>query len=181
MFPKFNDCRVFNKFKALNFWIIMIFIELLLQRCHLSEFNKQPSFTVKNPRLQLVKIDHVISVYLSVTGTAVQKNVIYLWLSLQQIQTTAYINQNDFHWAFTPANVVLYQSIQSSYLIWRAFQDGDFWPVLNRGWRRTNTLQMVDYWLSSSNVLLQHWTYFPKDLLINSRARYLLHFFYDLI
>ena len=30
-------------------------------------------------------------------------------------------NQNDFYWVFTPAEVVLYQSIQSSYLIWRAF------------------------------------------------------------
>ena len=30
-------------------------------------FNKQPWFTVKNPRAQLVKIDHVISVYLSLT------------------------------------------------------------------------------------------------------------------
>ena len=58
---------------------------------------KQPSFTVKNTRLQLVKIDHVISVYLSVTGTAVQKNIIYLWLSLQKIQTTTYISQNNFN------------------------------------------------------------------------------------
>ena len=65
-----------------------------------NDFNKQPSFTVKNPCLQLVKIDHMISVYLSVTGTVVQKNIIYLWLSLQQIQTTAYINhelQNNFY------------------------------------------------------------------------------------
>ena len=46
-------------------------------------FNKQPSFTVKDPCLQLVKIDHVISVYLSVTGTAMQKNIIlytYGWV-----------------------------------------------------------------------------------------------------
>ena len=60
-------------------------------------FNKQPSFTVKNPHLQLVKIDLVISVYLSVTGTTMQKNILYLWLSLQQIQTTAYINQNNLY------------------------------------------------------------------------------------
>ena len=33
------------------------------------ENNKQSSFTVKNPRGQLVKIDHVILVYLSLTGT----------------------------------------------------------------------------------------------------------------
>ena len=38
----------------------------------LTQFNKQPSLTVKNPHLQLVKIDHVISVYLSLTGKTVQ-------------------------------------------------------------------------------------------------------------
>ena len=32
----------------------------------------QPSFTVKNPRLQLVKTDHVISVYQSLTGKTVR-------------------------------------------------------------------------------------------------------------
>ena len=48
-------------------------------------FNKQPSFTVKSPRLQLVKIDHVISVYLSLTNTAVHKKIIHLWLSFQKI------------------------------------------------------------------------------------------------
>ena len=36
-------------------------------------FKKQLSFTVKNPRLQLVKIDPVISVYLSLTDKAVHK------------------------------------------------------------------------------------------------------------
>ena len=30
--------------------------------------NKQLSFTVKNPRLELVKIDHVILVYVSLTS-----------------------------------------------------------------------------------------------------------------
>ena len=33
--------------------------------CCLLVFYKQPLFTVTNPPLQLVKIDHVISVYLS--------------------------------------------------------------------------------------------------------------------
>ena len=41
------------------------------------KFYKQPSFTVKNPRRQLVKIYHVISVYLSLTDTAVHKKIIY--------------------------------------------------------------------------------------------------------
>ena len=85
-------------------------------------FSKQPSFTVKNPRLLLLKINDVISVYLSVNGTPVQKNIIYLWLSLQQIETTPYINQNDFiEFLLQLAKVVLYQSIQSSYLIWQTF------------------------------------------------------------
>ena len=35
-----------------------------------------PSFTVKNPRLQLVKIDHVISFSLSLTDTIVSQKVI---------------------------------------------------------------------------------------------------------
>ena len=37
------------------------------------------------------------------------------------------------------------------------------------------------YWLSYSHVLLKHWTYFPKNMLINSKTRYLLNFFYNLI
>ena len=54
------------------------------------------------------------------------------------------------------------------------------WPlisallIINRGWRSEKTLQIL---LCSSNVLLKHWTYFPKDMLINSKTRYLLHFF----
>ena len=31
------------------------------------------------------------------------------------------MNQNDFNLAFTPAKVVLYKSVHSSYIIWRAF------------------------------------------------------------
>ena len=42
-------------------------------------------------------------------------------LSVTNRQTTAYINQNDFYWAFTPAKFVLCQSIHARYLIWRAF------------------------------------------------------------
>ena len=41
--------------------------------------NKQPLFTVKNPPLQLVKIDHAISVYLSLTGkTVINVNLCFL-------------------------------------------------------------------------------------------------------
>ena len=38
----------------------------------LNYINKRPSFTVKNPHLQLVRIDHVISVYLPLTGKTVR-------------------------------------------------------------------------------------------------------------
>ena len=44
--------------------IIIIIIIKIINWYDLLHFNNQPSFTVKNPRLQLVKIDHVISVYL---------------------------------------------------------------------------------------------------------------------
>ena len=37
------------------------------------------------------------------------------------------------------------------------------------------------YWLRSFNVLLKHWSYFPKNTLINSNTLYLLNFFYDFI
>ena len=46
--------------------------------------------------------------------------------------------------------------------------DGDVWKHFK-------------YWLCSSNVVWKHWTYFPKDMLIKSKARYLLHFFYELV
>ena len=39
--------------------------------------------------------------------------------------------------------------------------------------------QHFKYWLSSSNVLLKHWTYFPKDMLIDLKQ--LLNLFCDLI
>ena len=42
----------------------------------LNAINKQPSFTVKNPRLQLVKTGHVISGYLSLTGKTVRQKII---------------------------------------------------------------------------------------------------------
>ena len=57
----------------------------------------------------------------ALTDTAVHKKIIYLWPSLQKIQTTTFTNQNNFNWAFTPAKIALCQSIQSSYWIWRAF------------------------------------------------------------
>ena len=44
---------------------------ILLQNI-INVINKQPSFTIKNMRLQLVKIDQVISVYLSLTGKTVR-------------------------------------------------------------------------------------------------------------
>ena len=74
-----------------NYKIIIIIIMLIL-------INKQPSITVKNPCLQLVRIDHVISVYLSL------------------ISKTAFMNVNLCYWTFTPGKVVIYQSIHSSYL-----------------------------------------------------------------
>ena len=57
----------------------------------------------------------------------------------------------------------------------RTLQDGDFRSAL------TKWMRHLKHWLISSNVLLKHWTYFPKDMLINSKTRYLLHFFYDLV
>ena len=43
------------------------------------------------------------------------------------------MNENDFCWAFTPAKVVIYQSINSSYLIWRAFgARPEFFYLLNK-------------------------------------------------
>ena len=45
----------------------------------LTSFNKQPSFTVQNPRLQLVKIDYVISVYLWPTNTILPQKIIYTY------------------------------------------------------------------------------------------------------
>ena len=57
-------------------------------------------------------------------------------------------------------------------------QDGDIWSVLNRGWLWKHS----KYWLTSSNVLIKHWTYFPKAMLIYSNwTRCLIHFFYDFI
>ena len=58
----------------------------------LNDINKPPSFTIKNPMAESLNI-----------------------------QTTAYINQNDFYWALTLVKVVIHQSIHSSYLILRAF------------------------------------------------------------
>ena len=46
--------------------------------------------------------------------------------------------------------------------------DDKMWKTSNTGW--------VFF-----KVLLKHWTYFPKDMIINSKTRYLLHFFNDLI
>ena len=56
-----------------------------------------------------------------------------------------------------------------TFVFTKSFQDGHFSSVLNRGWRH----------VSFSNVLLKHWAFFLKDMLINSKTRYLLHFFYD--
>ena len=39
-------------------------------------FDKPSLLTVKNPRLQLVKIDHVILGYLSLTGKTVRQKII---------------------------------------------------------------------------------------------------------
>ena len=36
------------------------------------------------------------------------------------------------------------------------------------------------YWLCSSNVLLKRWTYFPKDMLISFKTKYLLSSFYEI-
>ena len=47
--------------------------------------------------------------------------------------------------------------------------------------RDDNEWKHFKYWLCSSNVLLKHWTYFPKVMLIISKTRYLLHVFYDFI
>ena len=59
---------------------------------------------------------------------------------------------------------------------------GSISPPLKISFRRACDLwKHLKNWLSSSNVLLKHWTYFAKDMLINSKTRYLLHFFYDLI
>ena len=48
------------------------------------------------------------------------------------------MNHNDFYWAFTPAKVLIYQSIHSSNLTWRAFWHTSrnfpaFWTSLKFG------------------------------------------------
>ena len=58
------------------------------------------------------------------------------------------------------------------------FEDGDFWSLLKRGWR-VKTLQiLVEFFCF---IKFKHWTYFPKDVLIDCKTRYLLDFFYDFI
>ena len=62
---------------------------------------KQSSFTVKNPRVPLVKIDCFLW--------------FNLWLENGQV-FNKYMNQIKFFWAFIPAKVVIYQNIHSSNL-----------------------------------------------------------------
>ena len=59
-------------------------------------FNKQPSFTGKIPRLQLVKIDHVFSVYLSLTDETMRLWTLTLYLDLTMAESS--INSN--HWIY---------------------------------------------------------------------------------
>ena len=57
-----------------------------------SHFNKQLLFTLSNPRLQLVKINHVISVYLSLTGKTVRLLTLTLFFDLTMAEFS--INSN---------------------------------------------------------------------------------------
>ena len=53
----------------------------------------------------------------------------------------------------------------------QCLQDGDSLLTLRAN---GDVWKHFKYWLCSSNVLLKHWTSFPKDMLINSKTRYLL-------
>ena len=78
-------------------------------------FNVKPSFTVQNPRALLVKFDHVSKMmYLSISQQPC--NFGLKMDESSKIQTTKFISQNDFFWAFTPRKVVIYQSIHLSEL-----------------------------------------------------------------
>ena len=93
-----------------------------------SSFNKHPSLTVKNLRLQLVKMDHVILVYLSLTGKTVRLWTLTFvsWFNHSRVfnkfkPLNIWIKMIFIAQAFIPSKVVIYQSIHSSDLIWRAF------------------------------------------------------------
>ena len=79
----------------LRIWFLALCTKIAL-RFWSEGFNKLPSFTVKEPCAQLVKIDRVISVYLSLTGKTV-------WLEI--ITFVSWFNHGRVFIKFKPLNI----------------------------------------------------------------------------
>ena len=69
------------------------------------------------------------------------------------------------------------QKYADSWLFWHdQFRMAILDPYFIKFYKDDDVWKHIKYWLSSSNALLKHSTYFPHDTLINSKRRYLLNF-----
>ena len=182
--PWLENGQVFKKFKSLNIWITMIFIELLLQRKLLfiwvytqvicwAFFDARPEISPAfKPVWSLVSCEVLCDIFV--------RFFCLIFLKMEFNPLPDLLNTE-----FTIIAIGLFcvggqnfgsENMQNPEFFWHKMAifgryligDDDVWKHFK-------------YWLSSSNVLLKHWTYFPKNMLINSKTRSLINLFYYLI
>ena len=170
---------VFNKFTPLKISIQMIFTELLLQR-----------------KLSFLRVDTQVILFGGLSGALPA-----IFSPFRQVWSLGFSwsSLRDF-WSVFLFDFLKWSTTLTRFTEYRIYNYRRWWRTL-----RSENMQILDYfwqdhfkmaifgryligdddvwkhfkhWLSSFNVLVKHWTYLAKDMLINSKTSYL---FYELI
>ena len=152
----FNHGRVFNKFKPLKIRIKMIFNEFLLQR----------KLSFIRVYTEVIYFGGFFGAFPAIFPPFKQVwSLGFLWSSLRYFWSVFYVwfFKMEFNplpdllnTGFTIIEIGLFYGgehlgakiCRFLTFLTRSLQDGDFWSVLNRGWRRVKTLQiLVEFFL----------------------------------